>query len=112
MNAKILVVEDEHAIRLALQGLLRREGHTVELAEDGEAALASLEAEEFDLVITDLALGRGASGMDVLRAAKAKRIETAVVMITAHGSEKIAVEAMKSGADDYVPKPSTTTSSA
>ena len=105
MSSKILVVEDEHAIRLALKGLLKREGHSVELAEDGEVAIERLEAEAFDLVITDLALGRGASGMDVLRVAKQDRPETAVIMITAHGSEKIAVEAMKSGADDYVPKP-------
>ena len=105
MSARILVVEDEHAIRLALKGLLRREGFEVELAEDGEVAEKKLAAEAFDLVITDLALGRGANGMDVLRAAKRERPETGVVMITAHGSEKIAVEAMKSGADDYVPKP-------
>jgi DNA-binding NtrC family response regulator len=59
----------------------------------------------FDLVLTDLALGRGPDGMDVLRATKELRPECAVVMITAHGSEAIAVEAMKSGAEDYVPKP-------
>jgi DNA-binding NtrC family response regulator len=105
MTSKILVVEDEHAIRLALKGLLRREGHEVCLAEDGDAAVEMLGAEVFDLVITDLALGRGKSGMDVLRASKEERPETSVVMITAHGSEKIAVEAMKAGADDYVPKP-------
>ena len=105
MSSKILVVEDEHAIRLALKGLLKREGHSVELAEDGRVAIERLESEAFDLVITDLALGRGASGMDVLRVARQERPETAVIMITAHGSEKIAVEAMKSGADDYVPKP-------
>ncbi len=105
MSARILVVEDEHAIRLALKGLLKREGHAVELAENGEVAIERLRSEAFDLVITDLALGRGASGMDVLRAAREERAETAVVMITAHGSEKIAVEAMKLGADDYVPKP-------
>ena len=105
MAAKILVVEDEHAIRLALKGLLKREGHEVELAEDGEIATVLLRDQAFDLVITDLALGRGASGMDVLRVAKEERPETAVIMITAHGSEKIAVEAMKTGADDYVPKP-------
>ena len=105
MTARILVVEDEHAIRLALKGLLRREGFDVELAEDGEIAAQKLRQESFDLVITDLALGGGLTGMDVLRAAKDERPETAVVMITAHGSEKIAVEAMKSGADDYVPKP-------
>lgn len=105
MSAKILVVEDEHAIRLALKGLLKREGHEVQLAEDGEIATGLLRDQAFDLVITDLALGRGASGMDVLRVAKEERPETAVIMITAHGSEKIAVEAMKTGADDYVPKP-------
>jgi DNA-binding NtrC family response regulator len=105
MTSKILVVEDEAAIRLALKGLLGREGHEVDVAEDGESAIAKLADESFDLVITDLALGRGRSGMDVLRAAKRERPETGVIMITAHGSEKIAVEAMKSGADDYVPKP-------
>ena len=105
MTSRILVVEDEHAIRLALKGLLRREGFDVHLAENGEVAIEKLQAEVFDLVITDLALGRGASGMDVLRAAKQERPEIGIVMITAHGSEKIAVEAMKAGADDYVPKP-------
>src|SRR5207253_350732 len=59
----------------------------------------------YDLVLTDLALGSGPSGMDVLGKVKALRPESAVVMITAHGSEKIAVEAMKAGAEDYVPKP-------
>jgi len=105
VTERILVVEDEHAIRLALKGLLRREGFEVELAEDGEIAEEKLRGESFDLVITDLALGGGKTGMDVLRAAKEARSDTAVVMITAHGSEKIAVEAMKAGADDYVPKP-------
>ena len=76
MAAKILVVEDEHAIRLALKGLLKREGHEVELAEDGEIATTLLRDQAFDLVITDLALGRGASGMDVLRVAKEERPET------------------------------------
>jgi DNA-binding NtrC family response regulator len=105
MTTRILVVEDENAIRLALKGLLGREGYEVELASDGEGAIAMQQGHVYDLVLTDLALGRGASGMDVLKAVKEGRPETAVVMITAHGSEKIAVEAMKAGADDYVPKP-------
>jgi len=105
VKPRILVVEDEQAIRLALKGLLKREGYEVELAEDGEAALATLDAQTFDLVLTDLALGRGADGMAVLERAKSLRSETAVVMITAHGSEKIAVLAMKAGAEDYIPKP-------
>jgi DNA-binding NtrC family response regulator len=105
MTARILVVEDERAIQLALRALLRREGWEVELADTGEEALGKLRAGPFDLVLTDLALGRGMSGMDVLRETKRDAPETAVVMITAHGSEKIAVEAMKAGAEDYVPKP-------
>ena len=105
MKPRILVVEDEHAIRIALKGLLGREGYEIELAENGEIALERLEDQIFDLVLTDLSLGRGASGMDVLLRAKEQRPETAVVMITAHGSEKIAVDAMKNGAEDYIPKP-------
>jgi len=105
MKARILVVEDEKAIRLALSGLLRRAGYEVEVAESGGAAARRVADDVFDLVLTDLALGEGRTGMDVLAAAKAARAETAVVMITAHGTEKVAVEAIKNGADDYVPKP-------
>ena len=105
MSARILIVEDEGAIRLALRGLLKRDGYQVDLAESGEEALDKFQQAPFDLVLTDLALGRGKSGMDVLESVKEQRPETAVVMITAHGSEKIAVEAMKAGAEDYVPKP-------
>jgi DNA-binding NtrC family response regulator len=105
MNARILVVEDERAIQLALRGLLRRDGYDVELADNGEAAIRKIQELPLDLVLTDLALGQGPSGMDVLRASKEHRPEAAVVMITAHGTEKIAVEAMKLGAEDYVPKP-------
>jgi len=105
VTARVLVVEDEKAIQLALKGLLGREGYEVEQADTGEQAVARLRERAFDLVLTDLALGRGLSGLDLLKTAKEQRPETAVVMITAHGSEKIAVEAMKAGADDYVPKP-------
>jgi DNA-binding NtrC family response regulator len=105
VSPRILIVEDEAAIRLALSGVLRREGYEPEAAESGEKALARLREEVYDLVLTDLALGAGPSGMDVLRATRSVQPETPVVMITAHGSEKIAVEAMKAGAADYVPKP-------
>jgi DNA-binding NtrC family response regulator len=103
--ARVLVVEDEAGIRLALSGLLRREGYEVVQCENGADALAQLEAAAFDFVLTDLALGEGPSGLDVLRCARERQPETPIVMITAHGSEKIAVEAMKLGAEDYVPKP-------
>ena len=105
MNPRILVVEDERAIQIALSGLLRREGYEVDVAGSGDEAISKLDAASYDLVLTDLALGKGPSGMDILRSTKKARPETVVVMITAHGSEKIAVDAMKSGAEDYVPKP-------
>jgi DNA-binding NtrC family response regulator len=103
----ILVVDDERAIGVAIKRLLERRGHEVETVLSGEAALERLERGRPHLVITDLNLGAGGGvqGMDVLRAVKARSPETAVVMITAFGSEKIAVEAMKLGATDYVPKP-------
>jgi DNA-binding NtrC family response regulator len=105
MPVKLLIVEDERAIQIALSALFGKEGYDVELAGSGDAAIKRLAEGAYDLVLTDLALGRGSDGLSVLRAAKAARPETPVVMITAHGSEKVAVEAMKAGADDYVPKP-------
>lgn len=105
MSARILLVEDEKAIQLALSGLLTRAGYEVTVAGNGDDAIAALGSAAYDLVLTDLALGRGPTGMDVLRAAKEQSSEIVVVMITAHGSERVAVEAMKGGAEDYVPKP-------
>ena len=103
--SRVLVVEDEAAMRLALCGLLKRAGHDVAVASDAAEALRALDAEAFDLVITDLALGAAGSGMDVLGAAREGQRETPVIVITAQGSEKVAVQAMKAGAAHYVPKP-------
>jgi DNA-binding NtrC family response regulator len=105
LSARILVVEDERAIALALRGLLTKDGHEVVQASDAAQAMALLRAESFDLVLTDLSLGKKGSGMDVLAESRRVRPEAPVIMITAHGSEKIAVEAIKAGAEDYVPKP-------
>ncbi|MDH3214400.1 MAG: response regulator, partial [Myxococcales bacterium] len=82
MKARVLIVEDERAIQIALTGLMRREGYEVDVAGSGEEAAEKLRDGAFDLVLTDLALGRGLSGMDVLRTAKKQRSETVVVMIT------------------------------
>ncbi|MCC7385176.1 MAG: sigma-54-dependent Fis family transcriptional regulator [Deltaproteobacteria bacterium] len=105
MMTRVLVVEDERGIQIALAGLLKKEGFQVAVASNGDDAIKELGGEPFDLVITDLALGKGPSGMEVLETSRRIRPETPVVLITAHGNEKIAVEAMKSGAEDYVPKP-------
>jgi DNA-binding NtrC family response regulator len=105
VKERILVVDDERAIQVALGSLLRKEGYDVVVSPGGPDALAKAGDGTFDLVVTDLALGGAQTGMDVLRASKAARPETPVVLVTAHGSEKAAVEAMKGGAEDYVPKP-------
>jgi DNA-binding NtrC family response regulator len=104
VKAAILVVDDERAIGLAIERLLTGRGHLVETALTADDAIGKLTASRFHLVVTDLNL-KGRSGMDVLRWVKEHAPETAVVMITAFGSEKIAVGAMKLGAADYVPKP-------
>ena len=107
---KILVVEDEAAMRLALSGLLTKEGHDVVLASSAKEGIAAIEGSAFDLVLTDLNLGSanrggGGSGLDVLEASRRTREEAPVIVITAHGSERAAVEAMQKGASHYVPKP-------
>ena len=104
MSPAILVVDDERAIGIAIQRLLGARGYEVETALSGEDAVEKLASGSYQLVITDLNL-KGITGMEVLRAAKERSPDSAVIMITAYGSEKIAVEAMKAGAMDYLPKP-------
>jgi DNA-binding NtrC family response regulator len=104
MPGRILVVDDEKAMRLALKGLLAKEGYQVEAAGSGEEALRLIETGSFHVVITDLSMD-GVGGMQVLEHARRVDPDVAVIMITAYGSEKIAVQAMKLGAADYLPKP-------
>ncbi len=104
MKGRVLVVDDEKAMLLALKGLLSKEGYQVETAGSGEEALRRLETGNFHLVITDLSMD-GVGGMQVLERGRAIDADLAVIMITAYGSEKIAVQAMKLGASDYLPKP-------
>src|SRR5207244_2959156 len=81
----------------ALKGLLAKEGYQVETAGSGEEAVKRIETGSFHLVITDLSMN-GVGGMQVLEHARRVDPELAVIMITAYGSEKIAVQAMKLGA--------------
>ena len=104
MKGRILVVDDERAMQLALRGLLSKEGYTVDTAGSGEEAVGKIEGGDFHLVITDLSM-TGMDGLQLLQRARAFDPDLAVVMITAYGSEKIAVDAMKAGAADYIPKP-------
>ncbi len=104
MSGRVLIVDDEQAMRLALRALLGKEGYEVETAASGEEAIRALEQGSFHVVITDLSMN-GVSGMHVLEHARRVDPDLAVIMITAYGSEKIAVQAMKLGAVDYLPKP-------
>ncbi len=104
MKGRLLVVDDERGIVIALKGLFTKEGYEVETAESGEAALERVKAGLFHVIITDLSM-KGMSGLDLLRQVRELDPQCAVLMITAYGNQRIAVEAMKAGAVDYLPKP-------
>lgn len=100
----ILIVEDETIMRESLRDWLTEGGYQVETAEEGEAALKTITEQDFGIVILDLKLP-GKNGIEVLREAKTKRPEIKGIIITAYPSVQTAVEAMKEGAIDYLPKP-------
>ncbi len=101
---QILVVDDEPNLRRVLSAQLVRDGYDVHTAEDGEQGLGLLEEHHIDLVITDLRMPK-VDGMEVLRRALRIDADLPVVLITAHGSVDNAVEALKTGAFDYITKP-------
>ncbi len=104
MTGRLLIVDDERGIVVALKGLFTKEGYEVETAESGEEALAKIRAGLFHVVITDLSLN-GMNGLDLMRSVRQLDPGCTVLMITAYGTQRIAVEAMKAGAEDYLPKP-------
>lgn len=102
---KILVVDDEAFLREIIQkGLTQMAGYSVEVAKDGQEALEKVEKEVFDLILTDLMMPE-MDGMELLRLIKGIRPEIPVILMTAYGSIDTAVEAMKTGANDYITKP-------
>jgi DNA-binding NtrC family response regulator len=103
MAARILLVEDEANMARTLAKNLERAGHTVVHAPQGDAALAILANESFDVVLTDLKMP-GIDGMALLRTIHDQRIATAVIVLTGYGTIESAVEAMKLGAADYLIK--------
>jgi two-component system nitrogen regulation response regulator GlnG len=104
LKGRLLVVDDERGIVIALKGLFTKEGYEVETAESGEEALEKVKAGLFHVIITDLSM-KGMSGLDLLKNVRELDPACAVLMITAFGTQRIAVEAMKAGAEDYLPKP-------
>lgn len=100
----ILVVEDEKAQREILKGFLKKKGYDVTGFSTGEKAFEYIKKEDVDLVISDLRLP-GISGMELLRRVKEVKPEVDFIMVTAYGTVENAVEAIKSGAYDYLLKP-------
>jgi len=102
--ARILIVDDEPSMREYLQILLSKQGHEVLTAGDVASALERFRNDDFDLVVSDLRLGRE-SGLDILKGVKESSPQAEVVMVTAFATTENAVQAMKLGAYDYVLKP-------
>src|SRR5262249_705332 len=102
--AKILIVDDSPIDRtLAAKLLEKHSGWTTAHAENGRAALAALERESFDLVLTDLQMPE-MNGLELVSTIRAQHPHVPVILMTAHGSEDIALEALRRGAASYVPK--------
>ena len=101
---KILIVDDERAIRNSLKEILGDEGYDVDVAEDGPAALAKVDKERFDVIFCDIKMP-GMDGTEVLDKLVADGIDSAVVMISGHGDIDTAVECIKKGAFDFIQKP-------
>jgi DNA-binding NtrC family response regulator len=100
----VLVVDDEKNMRLSLKTVLADEGYEVRAAESAEEALVLMGQEEFFMVITDARLG-GMSGYELLGKVHTRWPELPILMITAYATPKLAVEAIKAGAFDYLAKP-------
>ncbi len=105
-QANILVIDDDEAIRDSCQQVFSRDGNRVVVAEDGLIGLTRFKKESFDLIILDLKMP-GLGGMDVLNEIKGDDPEAIVIVITGYSTIESAVEAMKNGAYDFVPKPFT-----
>ena len=103
-NARILVVDDEPVIRMALVTVLEKENFRCASAASGEEAVEAFDADPFDVVITYIRMS-GMSGVDLMRHVKSRSAETIVVLMTAHASLETAIEAVREGASDYLNKP-------
>jgi DNA-binding NtrC family response regulator len=105
-EANILIIDDDAAVRAASERALSGEGYLTRTAASGERGLQLAREESFDVALVDLHMP-GLGGMDVLRKLKAENPNTSVIVITGHATVESAVEAMRLGAFDFLPKPFT-----
>jgi DNA-binding NtrC family response regulator len=101
---RVLIIDDEAAIRESLETLLNLEGYAVDAAPDGAGGLASIDSKSYDLVLLDLALP-GQNGLEVLARIRERHTQLPVIMITAYGTVNNVVDAMRAGAQNFVQKP-------
>ncbi|MGE5409713.1 MAG: sigma-54-dependent transcriptional regulator [Clostridiales bacterium] len=104
MSVKVLIVDDEKAIRESLELILRDEGYRSDTAADGEEALEKLKLENYDVVITDIKMPK-LDGIELLRKANHISPDTFFIIMTAYASVNTAIEALREGAYDYFIKP-------
>jgi two-component system response regulator AtoC len=104
VQGRVLVIDDDASLRFALEAVLGDAGLTVVTCASGAAGLQTFEASGADAVLTDLAMPE-MDGLEVLTRLRALDAGVPVIMLTAHGSERVAVAAMKAGAYHYLPKP-------
>ncbi|VGO15951.1 Transcriptional regulatory protein ZraR [Pontiella desulfatans] len=102
--AKILIADDDPTILSLLNKILLSKGYEVQLAENGVVGEKKLKSEQFDLLISDIKM-EPVDGMQLLRKTRQMRPYVGVIMLTAYATVATAVEAMKEGAFDYIPKP-------
>ena len=106
ISPHILVMEDDLSVAKGLEMVLSEEGYTVNLAGTGELAMKAFRQKRFDLLVADLRLP-DIDGMEVIKQVKEAKPETEVIVITGYGTTATAVEAMKLGVHDFLPKPFT-----
>jgi DNA-binding NtrC family response regulator len=104
--SNVLVVDDEAVIREGMRRILEGDGYRVDTSASGRAAIEKIQERDFDVVITDLKMP-GMDGMEVLKTIKILQPDVPVIIITGYSTVDTAVEAMKSGAFDYIAKPFT-----
>src|SRR5882672_4981599 len=104
VSGRVLVIDDDASLRFALEAVLGDAGLTVTTSASGAGGVQAFETSGADAVLTDLAMPE-MDGLQVLTRLRALDPGVPVIMLTAHGSERVAVAAMKAGAHDYIPKP-------
>ena len=104
IDMKILVVDDERAIRNSLKEILSDEGYNVDVAEDGATAIDMAEKERYDVIFCDIKMPN-MEGTEVLEKLRTDGVDSAIIMISGHGDIDTAVECIKKGAFDFIQKP-------